>query len=583
MNADRLLANFNTLVDTPGAVPRLRRFILDLSVRGKLIPQDQTDEPAAKLLNRIAIEKMKLLSDNGRKPTQRYSDSQQSELPFGLPSGWSEARFADVIIGLQTGPFGSSLHQSDYKMGGTPVVNPASMQDGKIVPLDKMAVGGATLERLAQYKLEVGDIVMARRGEMGRCSVVTEQERGWLCGTGSLIVRVPTCINESYLAMLMRSSLVRDYLNSSAVGATMQNLNQSILLRVNIGLPPLAEQHRIVAKVDELMTLCNRLEEARQELEAARDRFATTSLARLSSPDPDLPTFHADAAFAIENFDRITARADQVAALRRTILDLAVRGRLVPQDPTDEPAQELLKRVAEERDRLKKIGKMRKTPAGKLAMVRAPFSLPDTWRWAALGDVFAYDVGIKRESNAMDPSLWLLELQDVERNTGSLLVRVTAAERETKSTKSEFRTGDILYGKLRPYLNKVLVAEERGYSTTEIVALRPYIPLCGRYCSLALRQRDFVDYVTHVGQGTKMPRLRTKDAIVAPFPLPPLAEQHRIVAKADELMTWCDRLEERLVTTEDARRGLLDAVLNEAVESNTCGHAMAATASVAVA
>ena len=567
MSADRLLAHFDTLVDTPGAVPRLRRFILDLAVRGKLVPQDPNEEPASELLNRIAIEK-KRRSNNGRKP-KRYSDSQLSELSSGLPAGWSTASFADVIVGLQTGPFGSSLHQSDYKVGGTPVINPASMQDGKIVPLEKMAVAGATLERLAKYKLGAGDLVMARRGEMGRCSVVTEQERGWLCGTGSLIVRLPTCINASYLAMLMRSSLVRDYLNGSAVGSTMQNLNQSILLKMSIGLPPLAEQHRIVAKVDELMTLCDRLKYAREEREAARDRFAATSLARLSAPDR--PIFRAHAAFTIKNLDRLTARSDQISALRRTILDLAVRGRLVPQDPTDEPAQELLGRIAEERDRLMKIGETRKLAAGTLTMVRAPFSLPDTWRWAAIGDVFAYDVGIKRESSAMDPSLWLLELQDIEKDTGSLLVRVTAAERESKSTKSEFRAGDILYGKLRPYLNKVLVADDRGYSTTEIVALRPYIPLCARYCALALRRRDFVDYVTRVGQGTKMPRLRTKDAIAAPFPLPPLAEQHRIVARADELMTLCDRLEAHLVADEDARVRVLDAMLHEALGPNTGG------------
>ena len=285
MNAHRLLAHFDTVVDTPGAVQRLRRFILDLAVRGKLVPQDPNEEPASELLKRISAEKDRLLKSGRSKKRRDVSPVSESELPFVLPSGWSAVKFADVIVGLRTGPFGSSLHRSDYQIGGTPVINPASMQDGKIVPLDKMAVARSTLERLAKYKLDVGDIVMARRGEMGRCSVVTEQESGWLCGTGSLIIRLPTCFYASYLAMLMRSPMVREYLNGYSVGATMQNLNQSILLRMNIGLPPLDEQRRIVARVDELMALCDRLEERLVTMEDARRALLDAMLHEAVEPD----------------------------------------------------------------------------------------------------------------------------------------------------------------------------------------------------------------------------------------------------------------------------------------------------------
>ena len=285
MNAHRLLAHFDAVVDTPGAVQRLRRFILDLAVRGALVAQDPNDEPASTLLNRIAAERDRLVKSGKAKKRRDVSPVSESDITFVLPPGWSVVKFSDVIVGLQTGPFGSSLHRSDYKLGGTPVINPASMQDRKIVPFDKMAVAGSTLERLARYKLQVGDIVMARRGEMGRCSVVTEQESGWLCGTGSLIIRLPTCINASYFAMLMRSPMVREYLNGYAVGATMQNLNQSILLRMSIGLPPLAEQRRIVARVDELNALCDRLEERLVTMEDARGRLLDAMLHEALEPD----------------------------------------------------------------------------------------------------------------------------------------------------------------------------------------------------------------------------------------------------------------------------------------------------------
>ena len=263
----------------------------------------------------------------------------------------------------------------------------------------------------------------------------------------------------------------------------------------------------------------------------------------------------------LTHFDRIADAPDAIPGLRRFILDLAVRGKLVEQDPNDEPASELLKRIAAEKERLAKAGKVKKSKANWVKMADSPFDLPNSWQWTALGNLFLYDAGIKREPKALNHTFWLLELEDLEKDTGTLLARITAAERESKSTKSEFRVDDILYGKLRPYLNKVLVADKPGYSTTEIVALRPYISLCSKYCALALRRPDFVSYVTQLGQGTKMPRLRTEDAIVAPFPLPPLAEQHRIVAKVDELMALCNRLEAARKEREALRDRLAAASL----------------------
>ena len=255
-------------------------------------------------------------------------------------------------------------------------------------------------------------------------------------------------------------------------------------------------------------------------------------------------------------YDRIADAPDAVPRLRRFILDLAVRGKLVEQDPNDEPASELLKRIGAEKARLVKAGGLRNTQTRSVRMATTPFALPMSWKWAALGELFLYDAGIKRDPKVLDGQLWLLELEDIEKESGRLLVRVNVSERDSRSTKSEFRVDDILYGKLRPYLNKVLVADRPGYSTTEIVAIRPYLALCSRYCALALRRPDFVDYVTRLGQGTKMPRLRTEDAKIAPFPLPPLTEQRRIVAKVDELTALCDRLEAARAKRE-ARRGRL--------------------------
>ena len=254
------LENFAPLTTRTDQIKALRQTILSLAVRGKLVEQDPNDEPASELLKRIAAEKARLVKEKRSRPRRVNTPAICSDVPFDLPTGWCPAKIEQILVEIQTGPFGSSLHQSDYQLGGTPVINPASIQNERIVPVDKMAVGRVMLERLASFKLRTGDVIMGRRGEMGRCAVVSEREKGWLCGTGCLILRALEHIYPRFLSMVIGSPVSRQYLGGTAVGTTMQNLNQTILLNLSFGIPPLAEQHRIVAKVDELMALCDRLE-----------------------------------------------------------------------------------------------------------------------------------------------------------------------------------------------------------------------------------------------------------------------------------------------------------------------------------
>lgn len=264
----------------------------------------------------------------------------------------------------------------------------------------------------------------------------------------------------------------------------------------------------------------------------------------------------------LAHYETVADAPDAIAHLRHFILNLAVRGKLVPQDANDEPATELLKRIAKEKARLLKAGEIRKPPSLEpITDAEVLYALPRTWAWVRVGETFDYDAGTKRDPKELDQSRWLLELEDIEKDTSRIVERLRVSDRDSQSTKSEFEPGDILYGKLRPYLNKVVVADEPGYSTTEIVAIRPFMRLCPDYCALAFRRPDFVAYVERLGRGTKMPRLRTPDAIVAPFPLPPLAEQHRIVAKVDELMGLCDRLEAARAGREGVRDRLAAASL----------------------
>ena len=251
-----------------------------------------------------------------------------------------------------------------------------------------------------------------------------------------------------------------------------------------------------------------------------------------------------------------------IQKLRELILELAVRGRLVPQDPNDEPASVLLEKIAEEMARLVKVGKIRKQK--KLPEIneeQKPFGLPEGWAWARLGELTPYGASEKAEAADVSEDTWVLELEDIEKTTSALLKRVRFSDRKFKSTKNRFSAGDVLYGKLRPYLDKVLVADEDGVCTTEIIPIKVLGGLDSWFLRLLLKSPDFIRYANESTHGMNLPRLGTDKARLALLPVPPLAEQHRIVDKVDELMALCDRLEQEQTDSLEAHQTLVETLL----------------------
>jgi type I restriction enzyme S subunit len=215
-----------------------------------------------------------------------------------------KSRLSDTLTQLMTGPFGSALHKADYVMGGIPVVNPMHINSGVIVPTTGMAVSTRKAEELSDFQLRVGDVIIARRGVMGRCAVVQPEQEGWLCGTGSMVLRPNTQLTPDYLQKFLSAPATIQVLESDAVGSTMVNLNQRILLSLEIWLPNLEEQGKIVRRVESLFAYADHLE------------------------------------------SRYTAARARIDRLTPSLLAKAFRGELVPQDPNDEPASQLLERIS---------------------------------------------------------------------------------------------------------------------------------------------------------------------------------------------------------------------------------------------
>jgi len=260
-NWSRIAEHFDLLFDTPESVGRLKQAILQLAVQGKLVPQNPSDEPASELLKRIQAEKERLIAEGKIKKDKLLPAIGDDEKPCDLPNGWEWARFVEYALEVSTGPFGSMLHQSDYVAEGIPLINPSHMVNGRIEPEVNVAVTTEKAAELSAYRLFAGDIVMARRGEVGRMALVTPVEEGWLCGTGSFVLRFSTEVSRDFIIKLFRCHSVRSYLAEEAVGTTMTNLNHGILKRMPIALPPIAEQHRIVAEINELFAICDILSE----------------------------------------------------------------------------------------------------------------------------------------------------------------------------------------------------------------------------------------------------------------------------------------------------------------------------------
>ena len=538
MTAHRLLAHFDAVVDTPGAVQRLRRFILDLAVRGKLVPQDPNDEPASELLRRTAAENARLVKAKRIKNTKPEIGHDHSDL-----RGWSIASVGSLLV-LRYGK--GMIARERLEKGPVPVYGSNGIVGYCEKPLTDMPA-----------------IIIGRKGSAGALNLCDGPS--WTTDV-AYYVEAPDPFDLRYLFIGLQT------LDLGSLGKGVKpGLSRNEVYELSLGVPPLAEQSRIVARVDELMALCDRLDAAIAKRKATRDRFAVASLARLSAPEPDPVTVRAHADFVIDNFDRLTTRSDQIKTLRRTILNLAVRGALVAQNPNDEPASELLKCINEENNRLVEAREIRRQkPLRELSREEIPFTLPANWAWSQVAEI---GVLSPRNSAPDDVQVSFVPMSMIASEYGVPHRHEIRRWAEIRSGYTHFAEGDVGVAKITPCFENGKstvfrnLAGGLGSGTTELHIIRPLF-VDPKYVVLFFKCPYFIETGIPKMTGTAgQKRMPAEHFANSPFPLPPLAEQHRIVARVDELMALCDRLEEHLVTTEDAGGRLLRAMLHETLSN----------------
>jgi type I restriction enzyme S subunit len=422
-----------------------------------------------------------------------------------------------------------------------------------------------------------GDVGLAKITpcfENGKSTAFRHLTGGIGSGTTELHIVRPLFVDQDYILLFLKSPhFIETGIPKMTGTAGQKRVPTEYFAHSPFPLPPLAEQHRIVAKVDELMVLCDRLEAARTAREATRDQLAAASLARLNAPDPE--TFQADARFALEALPALTTRPDQIKQFRQTILNLAVRGKLVPQDPNDEPASELLKRIAvEQAELVKKKEIRREDPLDPIQSAEMPFDVAARWVWSRIGEAVLFtQYGTSQKSTPSERGVPVLTMGNVQDG-----LVVWSNEKRIPEVSEDLpalylRKFDLLYnrtnsaelvGKTGIYLGDDGVRTFASY----LIRLRPSLLSSNpRYLNMAMNTPEFreTQIIPLIKKQTGQANVNGTVLKNMLIPLPPLAEQHRIVAKVDTLMVLCDRLEVSLTATVATRRRLLDALLAEAL------------------
>ena len=512
-----------------------------MAIQGKLVKQDPNDEPASRLAERIRAEKEQAIKGKKNKKEKSLFEVNDDEVPFEIPKSWDWMRLgeiANIRRGASPRPIKDYITESEDGVNWIKIGD--STKGNKYIEStnQKITTDGAK----KSVFVRPGDLIMSNSMSFGH----------------AYIMNIDGCIHDGWLAfqvnkenidsewLLYTLNASYDSFEKLAVGTGVRNLNIDRVKSVPIGIPCLLEQKRIVKKIESLFSYIDKLDallERKEKAETALPKAVVSAISKCQNEEE----LKAELTLVIEHFSDIFQTPDSLQKLREMILQLGIQGKLLPQNSYDEPARKLLERIETEKKQLiqdKKIKKEKKMPEIKKA--EKPFEIPNSWEWVRLSDVTSYGNNTTVAPGNIKDEDWILELEDIEKKSSKILRISYNKERKSKSNKNRFSKGDVLYGKLLPYLKKVVVAPDEGLCTTEIIAFRGYCDISSSYLVNYFKTPFADNYINSVTYGMKMPRLGTKDAKLLLVPLPPIEEQRRIVIKIEALMKLIDQMESKM-------------------------------------
>lgn len=461
----------------------LRQSILQKAVQGKLVAQDLHDEPASELLARIKAEKAQLIKDGKLKKEKPLPPIDEDEIPYDLPDGWVWCRLGE-IINISSGV---NLTSKQMKNGDIPVYG-----------------GNGIAGYHTDWNVDKVSLVVGRVGFY--CgSVHLTPVRAWVTDNAFITSFSADGLDIFFLKYLLISLNLRSYSASTAQPVISGKSVYPIIAQ----LPPLSEQKRIVEKIDELMAMCDELEAAEKELDSLENHF--------------------------------------IEYLPKSILQMAVQGKLVPQDLHDEPASELLARIKVEKAKLIKEGKLKKEkPLPPITEDEIPYDLPEGWFWCRLGEVIQLAENNNIHSNLpADEMINYVDIDAIDNTEYRIKATKQLPVAKLSSRARRVLTKDsIVYSLVRPYLDNIAIVmdEQPNYiGSTGFAVFKPVI-IDKHFVMSVLLSPYIKEYFLSLLSGFNSPSVSQSDFLATLFPLPPLAEQKRIVAKVDELISLCDEL-----------------------------------------
>ncbi|RNC71837.1 MAG: restriction endonuclease subunit S [Desulfuromonadales bacterium] len=550
MTPETFFANFGHLAEAPNGVQKLRELILSLAVRGKLVPQDPNDETASVLLTRIKAEKERLVKEKKIKKSDPLPPVSADEEPYALPQGWEWERLNNISYLITDGE-----HISPRKTkSGIPLLTAKNVTEKGVNFFDLQYVSREDADKFwERCNPEFGDILVCSRGTIGRCTVNNTPER--YCLMGSVILVKPWReLNSDFLNFLLSTAWAQALMKGMSGATAVQALYLKDIRSCPIPFPPLAEQHHIVAKVDQLMALCEELEERQQRSRVKLTRLNNAALDRLLNAR-ETEIFTAAWRLVRDNFDLLYTTPETIAKLRQAILQLAVQGKLVPQNPNDEPASVLLARIKAEKERLVKEKKIRKSePLPPVNADEAPYELPRGWKWARFPELGELGRGKSKHRPRNDPALYkdgkypLVQTGDVAR--AKCFVRTyKGLYGEIGLAQSRLWPKGTMCITIAANIADSGILEFDACFPDSVVGFVPSVEIGDAlYFEFFMRtaKARLLDFAPSTAQ--KNINLEILEQLL--IPLPPLPELFRIVAKVDQLMALCDELEAKLAKSQ---------------------------------
>lgn len=561
----------NSKIDLYG-IKKLRDLILELAVRGKLVPQDPNDEPASELLKRIAFEKAELVKQGKIKKQKPLPEISEEEKPFELPEGWEWSSIQNLCL-LENGDRSKNYpNKSTLTETGIPFVNAGHLLNGKIDEKEMTFIKESHFETLRSGKFLPGDILFCLRGSLGKSALVGNVSGA--IASSLVIVRVYPLVNNKYVHFYFDSPISYQFIKKYDNGTAQPNLAANDLARFLIPVPPVDEQIRILGKIDDLMSLCDQLEQQSLLSLDAHQKLVETLLTTLTDSQ-NAEELAENWARINQHFDTLFTTEASIDELKQTILQLAVMGKLVPQDPNDEPTSELLKRIEQEKAQLVKEGKIKKQkPLPPVSDEEKPFVLPMGWEWCRLGDL-----ALGSEAG------WSPQCESHPRNGDDWgVLKISAV------TWGEFNAEEnkALPVKLEPKHEYEVKGNDFLLSranTSELVARSVVVPqtvpkhlmLSDKIIRFQFPDLIDVNYINIVnnsmlsreyyaivagGTSASMKNVTRNQVSLLPVALPPYNEKKKIISATESVLVLVDTLKDLIAKSENIKKNLTDSIIS---------------------